>query len=89
MAITRVQDGAPEPDPDPKVAYVPMQPSALLNNWNAMVSHCQVTHAQVLLYCTNYTFKTEQKEQNTLLLPPDKIASPREGLRDGETEENV
>jgi len=27
MAITRVPDGAPEPDLDPKVAYDPMQPS--------------------------------------------------------------
>src|SRR5438270_106689 len=61
VAITRMQDGAPEPDLDPKAAYDPMRSSALLNNWNAIVPHRQVTHAHVLLYCTNYTFKSEQK----------------------------
>lgn len=64
MAITRVQDGAPEADLDTKAAYGPMQPSAPLNNWNAMVSHHQVTHAQVLLYCTNYLSKLNRKTQN-------------------------
>ena len=74
MAITRVQDGAPEPDPDPKAAYVPMQPSAPLNNWNTMVSHRQVTHAQVLLYYTNFSKlnrknKTRRSSHLTRSLP--------------------
>lgn len=62
------------PQVDIKTEWNPIQFSENLNNWNSStIQYDRVTHAQQLLYYTNYILKKEIQPQTTLTATTDKI----------------